>query len=127
MITNTNKSRGNTGVSLAIAFYGANGYTVSIPINDTQDYDLIIDSGNKISRVQAKFSTQRSEHGVQKIPLRSLGGTNGGVYKTLVDTDIDIVFCANPDMEMWSIPKEHITQRNVLNLGKKYDQFRVQM
>ena len=32
----TNKERGRAGLCLAIAYFGANGYTVSLPINDTQ-------------------------------------------------------------------------------------------
>jgi len=127
MVVNTNRDRGNAGLALAISYYGANGYTVSIPLNDTQDYDLLIDNGVSISKVQAKFSKQRSEHGVQKVPLRSSGGTNGGVYKTLIDTNIDILFCSNPNMEMWAIPKSELTQRNVLNLGEKYHKYKVNL
>ena len=44
----TNKEKGNTGLGIAIAYYSSNGYTVSIPLNDTQDYDLIIDKNNNI-------------------------------------------------------------------------------
>ena len=39
----TNKEKGNTSLGVAIAYYSSNGYTVSIPLNDTQDYDLIVD------------------------------------------------------------------------------------
>lgn len=35
MVFDSNKDRGRTGLSLAIAYFGANGYTVSIPMNDT--------------------------------------------------------------------------------------------
>lgn len=127
MIVNTNKERGNAGLSFAVAYYGCNGYTVSLPLNDTQDYDLIIDDGNKLYKVQAKFSKQRSEYGVQRVSLRSLGGTKGSVYKRLVETDVDLVFCVNPEMEMWSIPKSAINQTNSISLGTAYDQYRVYM
>lgn len=39
----SNKEKGNTGLGIAIAYYTSNGYTVSISLNDTQDYDLIVD------------------------------------------------------------------------------------
>ena len=51
---NTNKERGNTGLGIAIAYFTANGYTVSIPLNDTQDYDLVIDKNNELETVQVK-------------------------------------------------------------------------
>jgi hypothetical protein len=43
MIFETNQDKGRAGISMAIAYFGANGYTVSIPLNDTQWYDLIVE------------------------------------------------------------------------------------
>ena len=54
MIFNTNKEKGNSSLGIAIAYYSSNGYTVSIPLNDTQDYDLIIDKNNVLKKVQVK-------------------------------------------------------------------------
>ena len=51
---NTNKEKGNTGLGITIAYFTANGYTVSIPLNDTQDYDLVIDKNNELETVQVK-------------------------------------------------------------------------
>ena len=42
MLFETNKDKGRAGMSFAIAYFGSNGYTVSVPLNDTQWYDLII-------------------------------------------------------------------------------------
>ena len=47
---NTNKETGNTGLGVAIAYYISNWYIVSIPLNDTQDYDLIVEKDNKLSQ-----------------------------------------------------------------------------
>lgn len=38
-----NKDKGRAGLSLAITYFGSNGYTVSLPINDTQWYDLVVE------------------------------------------------------------------------------------
>ena len=46
MIFKSNKEKGNAGLGIALAYYSTNGYTVSIPLNDTQDYDLIVDKNN---------------------------------------------------------------------------------
>lgn len=43
MLIENNKQKGNAGMALAIAYFGANGYTVSIPLNDTQWYDLVVE------------------------------------------------------------------------------------
>lgn len=42
----TNKEKGNSGLGMAIAYFSTNNYTVSIPLNDTQDYDLVIEKNN---------------------------------------------------------------------------------
>lgn len=37
------KQIGRIGLSMAINYFTINGYTVSLPINDTQWYDLIVE------------------------------------------------------------------------------------
>lgn len=44
MLFETNKDKGRAGMSLGIAYFGCNGYTVNIPLNDTQWYDFVIES-----------------------------------------------------------------------------------
>ncbi len=58
---NSNKEKGNTGLGIAIA-YCANGYTVSIPLNDTQDYDLIVDKNNILKKVQVKATSCKTKY-----------------------------------------------------------------
>ena len=43
MLIETNKEKRNAGLGVSIAYFSSNGYVVSIPLNDTQDYDLIIE------------------------------------------------------------------------------------
>lgn len=100
MILETNKDKGRAGLSLAIAYYGTQGYTVSLPLNDTQWYDLIIEKNGLFQTVQCKFTASTDN----SISLRSTGGTNGSVYDKLLEHPIDILFCADKDMNMYSIP-----------------------
>lgn len=46
MFFTTNKEKGRAGLSMGIAYFGSNVYNVSIPLNDTQDYDLIVEKDN---------------------------------------------------------------------------------
>lgn len=48
MVLNTRKEIGNAALSTAIAYFGSNGYIVSIPLNDTQDYDLVFEVLQKL-------------------------------------------------------------------------------
>lgn len=100
MILETNKDKGRAGLSLAIAYYGTQGYTISLPLNDTQWYDLIIEKDGVFQTVQCKFTASKDN----SISLRSTGGTKGSVYDNLLNHNLDILFCADKNMNMYSIP-----------------------
>ena len=122
---NTNKERGNTGLGMAIAYFVANGYTVSIPLNDTQDYDLVIDKNNELKTVQVKATGCKTKNGNYQVALKNCGGTKGSTYKRIIDTNIDYIFILNKDMEMYLIPKSKISNSTTLNLCDKYKQYKV--
>lgn len=82
----TNKEKGNTSLGIAIAYYASNGYTVSIPLNDTQDYDLLVDKNNFIKRIQVKSTGCKTKYGNYQVALKSCGGTKGSTYKTVIET-----------------------------------------
>ena len=117
MEISTNKDKGKTGLALAIGYYGSNGYTISLPLNDTQDYDLIVDDGKKLQKVQVKFTDSINCYGSYQVSVRSCGGTDGGIYKRVIDTDIDILFVICSNGQMFEIPKQDITQRNTISLN----------
>lgn len=121
----TNKQKGNAGLGIAIAYFSANGYTVSIPLNDTQDYDIIIEKNGMLQKVQVKATACKRKNGNYQVALKSCGGTNGKTYKTIIDTNIDILFIVTENMEMYLIPKIIIKNRSTLNICQKYEQYRV--
>lgn len=125
MIYSTNKERGNAGLSLAIAYFGANGYTISLPLNDTQDYDLIVDKDDALYKVQVKFTCHLSNSGNYQVSLKSSGGTSGKIYKRVIDTNIDLLFVVCGNQTLYLIPKADITSRSTITLGKKDEKYKV--
>jgi len=121
----TNKEKGIAGLSFAITYFSTNGYTVSIPLNDSQKYDLVVDDGKNLLKVQVKATGSISEYGNYVVSLRSCGGTNGSVYGRVIDDDIDILFVVCGNGELYLIPKANITNASTLNLGKNCQQFKV--
>lgn len=119
MVLNSNKDKGNAGMSMAIAYFGCNGFTVSIPLNDTQDYDLIIDSNLGLKKVQVKFTDFKNKAGNYVVSLRSSGGTKGVVYSRVIDLEVDYLFVVCSDKTMYLIPKEDINCRNSMVLNKE--------
>lgn len=124
MLFETNKEKGRSGLAIAIGYFGSHGYTVSIPLNDTQDYDLLVDKDNTISKISVKATGQRSEYGVSIVNLRNMGGTDGKVYGRECDKNIDYVFVVNEAQEMWLLPKETLTT-TAMSLGEKYTKYRL--
>ena len=100
------KQIGRIGLSMAINYFTCKGYTISIPLNDTQWYDLIIEKDGKFETVQCKATQTQSD----KIDFRSTGGTKGTIYDNLLNhSELDWLFCVNKDLNMWLIPIKDIT------------------
>ena len=125
MVDLTNKQRGNCGLGIAIGYFSTNGYTVSIPLNDTQDYDLLIDKDKKIKSVQVKYTTCKTKYGNYQVALKSCGGTKGATYKTLIDTNVDYLFVATDQLDMFLIPVKEIENKSTLNICDKYEMYRL--
>jgi hypothetical protein len=122
----SNKEKGNTGLGIAIAYYSANGYTVSIPLNDTQDYDLIVDRDNVLKKVQVKATSCKTKYDKYQVALKSCGGTKGKTYKTVIETNIDELFIVTDTMNIFIIPIEVIKNKSTINLCEKYEKYKIQ-
>ena len=125
MIDSTNKQRGNCGLGLAIAYYSTHGYTVSIPLNDTQDYDLLVDKNGKIESVQVKYTSCKTKYGKYQVALKSCGGTKVKTYKTVIDTKVDYLFIATDNADMFIIPIKELKNKSTINICDKTERYRV--
>lgn len=109
MLFQTNRDKGRAGMAMAIAYFGANGYTVNIPLNDTQWYDLVVEKDGIFKTVQCK-ATGSSDN---TISMRSSGGTNGGVYDIVFNHPVDLLFCLDKDTNMFVIPVQEMRDYGV--------------
>lgn len=121
------KQQGNIGIGKAIQYFTLNGYTVSIPLNDSQDYDLIVDNGI-LNKVQVKTTKSLSKYGIYKVNLRVGGGNSKRNYvrKTGQEVKYDLLFVLCNDGSQYVIPKSYIeSNKNCLSLGEYCIQFKV--
>lgn len=101
----TNKEKGRIGLSMAVNYFTIHGYTVSLPLNDTQWYDMVVEKDNHFYTIQCKCTTTAND----AIMLKSCGGTNGGIYDSVLNhPELDYLFCVNKDFNCWLIPMEDI-------------------
>ena len=124
---NSNKEKGNSGLGIAIAYFTTNGYTVSIPLNDTQDYDLIAEQGGSLKTIQVKSTSCKNKNGTFQVALKSCGGTKGKTYKTLIDTKIDELFIVAGNLDIYILPIEKIYNKSTLNLCSKYQKYKIKI
>lgn len=120
MLIETNKDKGRAGFSLAIAYFGANGYTVCLPINDTQWYDMIVEKDGVMQTVQCKFTGSKAN----EVYLRSCGGSNGKVYDNVLDHPLDLLFCADKNKNLFLIPMKDLREAgntSIITLRTKYN------
>lgn len=114
--------QGNIGMTVAMTYFVAAGHTVSIPLNDCQKYDLIVDDGT-IKRVQVKTATQYVDN-AWRVELRTSNSTRSGlVARPFDNTKVDILFVVCNDMSMYLIPTKDFEPKSVVRLGEKYKEF----
>lgn len=111
-----NKEKGRIGLIKAISYFGTNGYTISLPLNDTQWYDIVIEKNGEFKTVQCKCTTTDDN----AISLRNTGGTNGKEYDNVLNHPIDYLFCTDT-INSWVIPVDDIKKsknKNSIRLRK---------
>ena len=107
------KQIGRIGLSMAINYFTVKGYTVSLPMNDTQWYDLVIEKDGKFETVQCKATQTENK----TIDFRSTGGTKGSEYDNLLNhSELDYLFCVDGDFNMWLIPVNEIPTKKQITL-----------
>ena len=107
------KQIGRIGLTMAINYFTIKGYTISLPINDTQWYDLIIEKDGIFETVQCK-ATQTSDG---TIDFRSTGGTKGVEYDNLKNhSELDWLFCVDKDLNMWLFPVKELNNNRQITL-----------
>lgn len=109
---------------MAIAYFTSNGYTVSMLLNDIQDYDW---KNKKIETVQVKSTGCKTKYDVYRVALKSCGGTKGNTYKIVIDTNVEYLFILTTDIKMYFIPCDRISNIATLNLSNEYLKYEVKL
>jgi hypothetical protein len=135
--TSVPKKQGNLGVARAIYEYTKLGYTVLVPLSDSDKYDLVIDTGINLVKVQVKTSNCKARsYKYNKtgwaVNLATKGGnTTKNSVKGRQPTDYDLLFVLTADSRCWSIPTVELgTAQHSINVGAtgnraKYTQFEI--
>lgn len=123
----TTVTQGTVGVSSAIFEFSKRGWWVSLPINDNQPYDLVVDrndnSGPK--RIQVKTTKYKpcSNYTVQLKSVRSNKTKN--INKKLDCSVFDELFILCDNGDIYCIPSNEIKAFSAISLGNNYKKFKL--
>jgi uncharacterized ubiquitin-like protein YukD len=116
------KMQGNVGMGRCIAFSTMKGYTVSLPLNDSQSYDLIIDDGS-LKRVQVKTSRCEGKYGGYRVDLKS---SSLYTHKNFDSNSCDILYVLTADGSEYWIPSTEIIVKHQIIVGNdKYSEYKI--
>lgn len=120
--------QGNIGLGKAIEYFTSKCIPISLPLNDTQSYDLIADFNGGLQRIQVKTTrlteTQGKSYAVQ---LRNCGGNRTGKARAIPfdNTSCDYLFVYTAANKMYLIPSKNIDATNSITVGIKYAEYEV--
>lgn len=108
------KELGDLGELAFVLAASSKGLAVSKPFGDCRRYDLIVDSGRRLLRIQVKSVYRRSREGPYKVNCSRRIGTNRLSY-TIAEIDYLAAYLA-PDDLWYLVPISAILIRRTISL-----------
>lgn len=121
------KKQGDVGLAIAIAWFAEAGYNISIPLTDSQDYDLVIEHEMNFSSVQIRTTYHKNPKGNYRANLRVMGGnrSGSGKVKKFDPNRVHFLFIITENKDKYFIPCKHLMLVNSITLSEKYSQYKV--
>ena len=113
------KQKGNIAIGKAISYFTGINSVVSIPINDSQDYDLIVERDTILYKVQVKYTASKAESGKYLVPLRSISGSSRKEYGNVINGSANLLFIYTENGLALLIPIEEITVKTTITVTDK--------
>jgi hypothetical protein len=120
------RKQGDAGMGVAIGWFACHGYTVCVPLTDSQRFDLVVDDGNGLKKVGVRTTTYKKPSGAYAVGLRTIGSN---MYRTKIQLfdslEIDFLFAVCGNGDQYFIPAVEISSVNNIVLSGKYLKFKV--
>lgn len=113
--------KGNIALGKAISYFTEQEYVVSLPLNDSQCYDLIIEKDGYLQMVQVKYTSEQKENGNYVCRLQTKNKQK--IYYSLKDSVCNLLFCYCSNNDMYLIPITEIKNSNSLTLFREKSKY----
>lgn len=121
------KEKGDLAAAHAISYFMTNGYEVCLPIGDKRPYDIVVEYGGRLQRVQIKYAGYYKGAGKFKAALRTMGGNQSfHTAKKYRDDDFDVLFIYVENGRKFVIPWDELQNRNSIAIeSSKFNRYEV--
>ena len=107
------KDRGDETEAAIIHRLIAEGYSVSVPFGDNDKYDIIVDSGENLYRIQCKTAWQNKDETI-RFNTHSQTTKNGEYHENTYRDQIDAFVVRYPDTDtLYWIPVSAATEQKM--------------
>ena len=110
----TTQRKGDIAVSQAIARFTKMGYDVALPLTKSASYDIIVDIGEELKRVQVRYSSSK------EVALRRIhSNSKGYIVKKTEPNAYDWLYVLKSTGEEYLI-KKCLANRNAIRPTAEY-------
>lgn len=100
--------KGDIAVAQAIATFTRMGYDVALPVTESAAYDIIVDTGSELKRVQVKYC------GGKEVDLRRVhSNSKGYVVKKPKENVFDWLYVFTADKKQYLIKESVAGRRSI--------------
>lgn len=119
------KIQGDMCETAAIFYYTSKGYVVSKPITHSSYYDVLVDTGDKILRVECKSSSYVGANGNYVVSLVTSGGnqTVCREIKRINKDKTDIVFIMDGNNDLYEFQAHRLHGHKTVTVNKSLGQY----
>lgn len=122
------KTQGNIGAARAVYEFTKKGYTVLVPLSDSDKYDIVVDDGDRLLKVQVKTTQCKSPSGGYAVNLKTSGGnTKTNTITKRKEGDYDLLFVLSELGECWIIPEKSLSgaSNSIVVGATKYSEYKL--
>ena len=119
-------TQGSAGLGAAIGYFCGIGVVVSLPLVDNQDYDLIIDEGGLLKKVQVKTTGVKAPSGNYEVQLKSVRSNKSvNTIKYFDSSKVDYLFILCDDSSKYLIPSSEVKVVGSLTLTQERVKYKI--
>lgn len=116
------RKQGDVGLGAAIGWFTSQGFTVCVPLTDSQKFDLVVEFADGLKKVQVKTAYYKRKH--YEVTIQTSGGNKSRYTHNQFDNSlVDYLFVLTEEDHKYLIPAKDVSAKKILTLCGKYNKY----